>query len=165
MLRSVVGPRTGEVRRAAPRAVSVCLLASFVLSACYRTSPLPSPQPEPGTRIVAELTRQGSVEMAPTIGSGVHAVEGIAAGARDGGLDISLLRVIQNGGTGVQWNREVVRFPTTALSSVGERRLDRTRTYVAAGGLTVLAVVLGRIFASSIFEGSGDDGQPPPPVQ
>lgn len=166
MLRSVVGPRTGEVRAAGwPRPVGVCLLASFLLSACYRTTPLPPPGPAPGTRIVAELTPQGSVEMAPTIGSGVHAVEGIAAGARQGELDISLLRVIQNGGTGVEWNREVVRFPVTALGSVGERRLDRTRTYVAAGGLAVLAVVLGRVFANSIFEGSGDDGTPPPPVQ
>jgi hypothetical protein len=145
--------------------VGACLLASLLLSACYRTTPLPLSAPAPGTRIMAELTPQGSVEMAPTIGSGVHAVEGITAGARQGELDISLLRVIQNGGTGVEWNREVVRFPVTALGSVGERRLDRTRTYAAAGGLTVLAIVLGRIFANSLFEGSGTEEPPPPPPQ
>ena len=152
-------------RRAGVRCVSAFLLAVLPLSACYQTLPLADSTPAPGTRVMAQLTREGSAQMAPWIGAGASAVEGIVLDVQPAEWQLSVLRVEQVVGTDVVWNREAVRFPASALATVSERRFEKQRSYLAAGLITVGLVVLGRVFANSVFSGSDGSGQPPPPPQ
>jgi hypothetical protein len=162
MTSSIVRSRAGGARGAA-RWVSVPLLASFLLSGCYSAAPVPPSGPAPGTRIRAELTREGAGQMAPQIGSGVLSVEGFATRAGEREWDISLLSAQMVGGTQVEWNREVVRFPVSALGTVTERKLQKQRSYMAAGVITAAVLLAGRLIGGDLFnnsEGGDDDGEP-----
>jgi hypothetical protein len=166
MSASVVGSGAGGARaRRAPRWASVSLLASFFLSGCYSASPIPPSGPAPGTRIHAELTREGAAQMAPQIGSGVLSVEGFATRVGQTEWDISLVTARMVGGSDVEWNREVVRFPVTALGTVTERKLQKQRSYVAAGLVAGAMLLAGRLFGDELFTGGRDDGGGTGPVQ
>lgn len=165
MTASVVRQGSGGARRrGAPRWAGVSLLASFFLSGCYSMAPIPPSGPEPGTRIYAELTRPGAAQMAPQIGSGVMSVEGFATRVGPEEWDISLVSARMVGGSDVEWNREVVRFPVSALNTVSTRKFQRQRSYVAAGIITAVALIAARLFGEGLFsDGDGDDDSTPPP--
>ncbi len=143
------------------RWASVSLLVACFLSGCYSVTPVPPTGPAPGARIRAELTREGAERMASEIGSGVTWVDGFAArvGARE--WEISMVRARMKGGADVVWNREVVSFPVETMGPVTERRLQKRRSYAAAGFVTAAVFLAGRLFGDSLFPG-GDDGTPPP---
>lgn len=155
----------GAWARRAPRWARVSLLASFFLSGCYSAAPIPPSGPAPGTRIQAELTREGAARMAGQIGSGVLSVEGFATRVGETEWDISLVTAHMVGGTAVEWNREVVRFPVSTLGAVTERRFQKQRSYVAAGIVTALVLVGGRLFGGDVFSNGGGDGGGGGPVQ
>jgi hypothetical protein len=140
-------------------------LAAFLpaLSGCYTTTALGTATPEPGTRILAELTSEGRTDMTPLIGPDVILVEGTLVAIRPDGWDILMKRVEQTGGRGALWNEERVAFPSSAFGSVQARRLDRTRTYLAVAGGVVGALLLGRLIGSDggIFGGGGGTTEPP----
>jgi hypothetical protein len=154
-------PRIG--RRGNRPAAAILLLAVLPLSACYRAVPLETSQPVPGTRIVAQLTEQGTEEMARWVGPGAVAVEGIAGEVRPSAWELRLLSVQQRNGVETFWNQEPVLFPREALASVWVREFDRTRTYLTAAGVTAGVIVLGRLFGmGGLFGGSGGgEGTPP----
>jgi len=135
---------------------SVCLLA-----ACFSQTPLSSPIPAPETRIVALVTDTGVLAMSNAIGSGATEVEGIVAGADATSWDLRLLRVDYRNGQSVTWNRELVRFPRSALSQATERRFSTRRSWLMAGLLTSTAFLAARFLG--VIGGSDDTGKPPPP--
>ena len=150
------------IRRA--RTAACCAAASFgLLSACYTTRPLASPVPSRETRVLAALSDQASVQMAPLIGSDAAAVEGIVADVRENEWELRLLRVEQKRGQSVFWNRESVVFPAGSFVSVRERRLNTTRTALLAGGITAGAIVLARLIGLGGFFSEGGDDPPAPP--
>ena len=53
----------------------------------------------------------------------------------------------------------MVAFPRATLSQPRERRLDKTRSWMAAGALVAAAIVAGQVFA---VVGGGDETTPPP---
>lgn len=159
-MRSVVaGLRRDAIRT---RVICACLLASLLLSACYSSLPLTSPVPEPASRIVARLTEQGRVDMAPWIGRDAVEVEGIVAEIGVNGWELLLLRVEQERGKGALWNRERVVFPAGTLASVRKRRLHKTRTAVFVGVATTVVIVVGLAFGVSGFLSGNGNGDPGP---
>ena len=52
------------------------LVAALSLSACYTYLPLKTPDPRPGTRVLAEITDSGSARLGEYLGRGADAVEG-----------------------------------------------------------------------------------------
>jgi hypothetical protein len=140
----------------------VLVLAVYALVAgCY--SHVPVAAPAPSTRIIAQVTDTGSVVMANAIGSAATEVEGVIAGVTDGAWRLQLVRVDHRGGMSSLWKREEVAFPRIALTNVREKRLDKKRSWLLAGGLTVGVVLVSRAFGGLVTGGSDDGGTPPPP--
>lgn len=147
--------------RAIAARLSAVGLVGF-LAGCYMQSPLPSPIPAPETRIVAQVTDTGVLAMSNAIGPQATEVEGIVAGADANSWDLRMLRVEFRNGQSVEWNRELVRFPRSALSQATERRFSKGRSWIMAGLLTSTAFLAAR-FLGVIGGGDATDKPPPPP--
>ncbi len=143
-------------------AYPLVLGSAGLLAACFIQGPLATPVPAPETRIVAVVTDTGVLEMGRAIGSGATEVEGIVAGADAAAWDLRLLRVDYRNGQSVPWNRELVRFPRSALSQATERRFSKGRSWIMAGLITSTAFLAAR-FLGVIGGGDNTDKPPPPP--
>jgi hypothetical protein len=150
-----------NLRRPLLRAVALASLVAH--GACYVERPLGTTVPVPETHIVAQVTDQGTVEMANLIGGGATAVEGVVTTADAASWELALLKVRNRDGQTVAWNRERVVFPRAVLTNARERNLDRTRSWIAAG-----AVLAGALVAAMLFDvvggGSETDPAPIPPA-
>ncbi|TVP42435.1 MAG: hypothetical protein EA350_15780 [Gemmatimonadales bacterium] len=105
---------------------------------------------------MAEMTQEGSRQMAPVIGENVVLVEGVVQEVRGNQWDLLMRRVEYAGGVGDFWSEERVTFESQLFGRVEQRELRRIRTALAVGGGVVLALVLGRTLGSS--GGGGDTG-------
>jgi len=140
----------------------VATLVLLLQTACYSLQPLELSVPSAETRVVAQLTDQGTVDMSNLIGPGATEVEGIVARADDQSWTLRLIRVDQRGGTSTPWNREEVVFPRSALTRVTVKRIDKARSWMLAAGITAAAILVGVSFGVFTI-GTEDTGQPPPP--
>lgn len=143
------------VRTAARIAVFIPIFA-----ACYTRRPITTGAPEPATRIVARLTDSGVVEMGRVIGAGAYEVEGVVAEANPSIWKLNLTRVEQRTGSSINWNRELVSFPRFALTEITEKRFDKTRSWMAAGLVTTVAILAAVAFGAL---GADEQINPPPP--
>jgi hypothetical protein len=140
----------------APVLLSVC-------TACYVERPL-TQLPAPSTRIVATVTDSGTFVLSNAIGSGAVEVEGVVSDASGDAWQLQLLRVSHRNGSSIPWNRELVSFPRGTLAQPMERRLDRSRSWLAAGGVTIGALLLGQLFRT-VIGGEGGGGSTTTPEQ
>src|SRR5690606_6404094 len=124
----------------------VALLAAAPLAGCYTTAPLATPEPLPGTRIVAELTPEASVDLASRIGAGAARVEALTGDVESGNWELFVIGVADASGQYVPWKRERLVVQRSALASVQVRRLSRTRTVLATVGTIAATVLVGRAF-------------------
>lgn len=132
-----------------------------LLTACYTQGPLTAPVPAPETRIVAQVTDSGIVAMGNALGPGAVKVEGVIAEADASSWRLRMVRVDYRGGTSTLWNRELVSFPRSTLANPTQKRLDKQRTWLAAGLITAGALVAARLFGA--IGGGGSSEAPPPP--
>lgn len=137
-------------------------LVLLLQTACYSLQPLELSVPSAETRVVAQLTDQGTVDMSNLIGPSATEVEGIVSRADDQSWTLRLIRVDQRGGTSTPWSREEVVFPRSALTRVSVKRLDKARSWMLAAGITAAAILVGISFGVFTI-GTEDTGQPPPP--
>ncbi|HEU4559181.1 MAG TPA: hypothetical protein VFS20_15070 [Longimicrobium sp.] len=149
--------------RVVRRGASLLLLGTFLLQGCYSVSAVDPGGPQPGTRLVASLTPDGSQQLASQVGPRVIAVEGVLDEATADRLSLRLVRTEGANQISTYWNQEEVTIPRPAIAQLRQRRLDRTRSYLAAG-----AIVGGALFIASLAGGvfASDDGPgpgPPPP--
>lgn len=140
------------------RSVAALLLITST-AGCFTQHPLPG-VPAPMMRVVATVTDSGTISMGNAIGPGAVEVEGIVARADETAWSLHLIRVDHRDGRSLPWNRELVTFPRHTLGHATERRLDRTRSWLAAGAITVAAVLAGRFMGVM----GGDDSSPGEPV-
>lgn len=154
--------RQSPVPRRLDLRVAIVLLAGSTLSGCYTQRPLTAPVPPAGTDVVALLTDSGTVAMGSQLGPGVTEVEGVVAEADGNSWRLLMTRVDQRGGTSTPWNREPVTFPRYALTAVTVRRLDKKRSWIAAGVITATALIAARAFGafSITSEGGTETGTP-----
>ena len=145
------------------RTLVVVLTLSAFATACYVQRPLTSTVPPVSTRIVALVTDTGSVLMGNAIGVGAVEVEGIVVEADAQSWKLQMLRVDQRGGFSSRWNRELVTFPRIALTNVGQRVLDKKRSWMLAG-LMAAAILGSMLFYGDILGGDNTDPPTPPPV-
>jgi len=140
---------------------SIFRIALFLpVVACYTRRPITSATPEPSTRIVARLTDSGVVEMGRSIGAGAYEIEGVVAEADASVWKLHVTRVEQRTGSSINWNRELVSFPRYALTDITEKRLDRNRSWMAAGIITAAAILAAVAFGEL---GADEEINPPPP--
>jgi len=142
------------------RATSLGLLGVFALQGCYSVKVIEAGGPQPGTRVVASLTADGSQQLASQVGPRVVAVEGVLDEATPSALSLRLVRTEGANQVSTFWNQEEVTIPRPAISQLRERRLDRTRSYLVAG-LIVGGAALAAALTRGIF--AGDDGGGPIP--
>jgi hypothetical protein len=107
------------------------------------------------------VTDTGVVAMGNLIGGSAEEVEGIVVETTPSVYKLSMLRVEQRGGVSVDWSREVVEFPRSSLSGLTTKSLDKTKSWMVAGGIAV-----GAILAAQAFKALGADepggGEPTP---
>ena len=125
-------------------------------AACYTQRPLENPMPEPATRVIARVTDSGAVAIGGRVGPGAVEVEGVVAEADASEWKLNLLRVEYRGGNSILWNRELVVFPRNALTGATERRVSKSRSWMAAG-----MIVAGAFLASRAFSHVGSDENKP----
>ena len=150
-------------RRAMRRGASVLLLGSFVLQGCYSVSAVDPAGPQPGTRVVASLTPDGSQQLASQVGPRVIAVEGVLDEATAERLSLRVVRTEASNQVSTYWNQEEVTIPRPAIAQLRQRRLDRTRSYLVAGAIVGGALLIATLFGG-VFDGDSPvDPIPPPP--
>jgi hypothetical protein len=137
------------------------LMLCLIVSACYQQQPLSTVPPVPATRIVAELTDSGTVAMGNALGAGALQVEGVVSSADENAWTFQMLRVDHRDGRSIGWNRELVSFPRTALANPKVVVLDKRRSWLAAGGITIGALLLARAFNLIGAEADEDDTPQP----
>ncbi len=119
---------------------------------CYNYYPLENPAPASGTRVAAELTDAGSIEMSSQIGPGVTSVHGEVVESSSDALTLALTSVMGRNEQVMSWNGEQVRIPLTTVALVQQRRFALVKSILFAG-----AIVGGLFAATQAFE-SGDRG-------
>jgi hypothetical protein len=146
--------------------VAAVLLSAGLLVGCHSRQPLRTETPAPLARIVATVTDTGSVLMGNALGPGAVEVEAMVSAATPEEWALHLIRVEHRDGRQVNWNRELVVFPRAALTGTQVVELDRTRSWIAAGGIVVGTFLLARAFGL-MFGGDEDQRGPPgpPPVE
>ena len=124
------------------------------LAGCYTYRPLANPDPEPGHRVSAQLTTDGSRDLTGQIGPEVLHVEGQVLSADSTGLDLEVLEIESFRGIRSDWHGEHVKLPRQAVAGLQERRLSVGGTTllggVLAGGLYAVYRLLG---GGGLFEG------------
>jgi hypothetical protein len=133
---------------------------ALVLCGCYTYVPLATPAPQPGTRVSADLTRDGTDSLAAYLGRNVDNVDGRVVTAGDGALALSVVSVSTTTGESNFWQGETVTIPQSMISRLSERRLARGSTVLLTGGVIVLFVAAIKAFGGAL--GGSDNGQPPP---
>ena len=89
-------------------------------------------------------------------------VEGVVSSANETGWTLQLLRVDHRDGRTISWNREPVTFPRNALTQPNVKVLDKRRSWLAAGGITIGAIILAQTFdLLGSSEEDPDDEEPP----
>jgi hypothetical protein len=134
------------------------LAAVLALAGCYTYRPILTTTPEHGTRVSAQLTGQGSVDLAGQIGPDILHVEGDVVEADSTGLELVVHEVESFRGIRSDWQGEHVRIPNQAVAGMQVRRLSVGGTSLMGGvmvaGLYAIYRVLG---GPGLLE--GNDGQ------
>lgn len=156
--------RTSEgARRPARRGVSLLLLGVWALQGCYSVRTVQPGEPQPGSRVVAQLTPDGSRQLASQVGPRVIAVEGVLDQATADQLSLRLVRTEGSNQVSTFWNNEEVAIPRPAIALLRERRLDRTRSYLMAGAIVGAALLAGALTSGVFTTDDGGGTNPPPP--
>jgi hypothetical protein len=129
------------------------LVPVLLLAGCYSYHPLENPTPTSGTRVAADLTDAGSLQLAGQVGPGVVSVRGEVVDSDSEALLLALTSAMGRNEQETFWSGEQVRIPLTAVARVQQRRF--------ALGKSILfgtAVVGGLLTAVEAFVGLGSGG-------
>jgi hypothetical protein len=130
-------------------------IALLLLAGCYTYRPIATSAPPQGTRVSAQLTGQGSVDLSRQVGPDVLHIEGDVVEADSSGLELVVREIESFRGIRADWHGERVRIPRTAMAGMQERRLSVGGTTlmggVVAAGLYAVYRVLG---GPGLFEGN-----------
>jgi hypothetical protein len=127
---------------------------AVLLAACYTYRPLTTTNPSPGDRISAQLTTEGSRELAGQVGPEVLHVEGEVLQADSSGLNLEVREIESYRGIRSDWHGERLRLPREAVAGLQQRRLSVGGTTMMAGVLTAGLYAVYRILGGpGLFEG------------
>lgn len=136
------------------RAVAATLLLLPWATGCYTYLPVWDRVPEAGKEVAVGISDRGREILAPRIGPGARLLSGRVAGLSDSALTLSVSSVeYMMSAQPARWNGEMVSIPRDLLSGVQERKLSKSRTWVAVG-IAVLAVAT---LSTVVIAGAGSD--------
>jgi hypothetical protein len=134
------------------------IIGAVLLMGCYTYRPLATPVPHQGTRVSAQLTGQGSVDLTGQIGPDVLHVEGEVIRADSTGLELVVREIESFRGIRSDWHGEQVRIPMEAVAGMQERRLSVGGTGLMGGVMAAGLYAIYRILGGpGLLEGA--DGQ------
>ena len=131
-----------------------------LLSSCYNYRPLTALDPEPGTRVAAELTDSGTVALARYLGPDVAALDGRLLTITDQELGLSVVSVRDRRGIEHYWKGETVILPRGDVATLRQRKLALGRSVAISVAGVGASLALLRAFGV-YGTGSGGTGRPP----
>jgi hypothetical protein len=145
------------------RITKTLVLVTLVLGAgaCYREQPLDQVPPPPATRVIADLTDAGTLEMGKVIGDGALQVEGVVSTADERQWTLQMLRVNHRDGRAIDWNHEAVTFPSSMLTRPTVKVLDKKRSWLAGGAILAAAIIVSQVFDLTGSPDEDDQGEQP----
>jgi hypothetical protein len=144
--------------------ITNALLVTLVVvgtSACYKEQPLEQLPPPPATRVIADLTDAGTLEMGKVIGDGALQVEGVVSTANDQAWTLEMVRVNHRDGRAIDWNHEAVTFPASLLTRPTMKVLDKKRSWMAGGAILAAAIIVSQVFDLTGSPDEEDQGEQP----
>lgn len=145
-------------------AAALALGLSLGTTGCYNMRPTELSGGISGQRVVIGLTDEGSREMTPLVGADAVSLEGVVIQAEAERWLLSM-RSVQHTSGGTRWNGESIAVPASAMESVVEKRLSRSRTGLLIGGIVAGAIALAHEFIDIGPSDGGDGGGSPVPGQ
>ena len=128
------------------RAVVAGLLFLPWATGCYTYVPLWQGTPRAGTLVAVGLSDRGRAELANRIGPGVRQLTGRVATLSDSSLTLAVSSVTYIGpGAPMTWNGEMVVIPREVVSGIQERRLSKSRSWIAAGAAVAAIALISTI--------------------
>lgn len=134
---------------------AIAAVAATLLSSCYEYAAPVSGVAVPGTDVQATLTDLGSAQLGGLIGPRVVSLDGRLE--RAGGDSVVLVvrkLTLMNGGENA-WGGERLAIPASAVSSIRERQLNRSRTAIG------IAVGVGGLITALIAQHVARSSEPP----
>ncbi len=104
---------------------------------CYSYQPLTTVEPAPGTSVSLELSDQGRVAVAESVGPGTRRVEGTVVRADNTTWVLSVGSVLGIDGRVTKWSGETVGVSRAYVEVPYERRYSRSRTLLLASSVMV----------------------------
>lgn len=136
-------------------------LALSTTGGCYTYVPVQAAAPAPGTEVALSVTDRGRIDLTRQMGSGVRRLQGRLMSSTDSTIMLSVSAVeYLDSPTPVRWAGETITVDRNVLVEVSERRLSRSRSWVAAGVVAVAAAVVSTV-AIKGFGSNGGDTRPP----
>jgi hypothetical protein len=136
---------------------------TILLSACYTYRPLSTSQPEPGTRVSAELTNDGAHALSGQLGPQVEHVEGDVIAVDSNGVQLAVRQIQTTRGNQVDWSGEKVVIPNAAVSGWQQHRLSAGGTGVMGGLVVGVLYGMYQLFGGEGgIEGTGSGGSAGP---
>ena len=156
------------VHRARARRVRAVLAGLLLLpgaTGCYTYVPLWNGAPQPGSEISLGLSDRGRTALAGPLGPGARMIAGRLVNGSDSAFVIGVREVTYIGsGTAARWNGEVITVPRDYVSGLAERRLSKSRSWIAAW-IAVGVAALATTVALNGFGTNASDGKLPPDHQ
>ncbi|MGH7508824.1 MAG: hypothetical protein ACREMZ_05090 [Gemmatimonadales bacterium] len=125
----------------------------LLLAGCYSYYPLENPRPSSGTRVAADLTGRGSVDLASQVGPGAMSLRGEVLESEPDSLVLALTSVVGRNEQETFWSGEHVRIPLVTVARVQQRRFALGKSILFGG-----TVVGGLLAAVKAFRGDGGGG-------
>jgi hypothetical protein len=151
--------RGSRASRALAAMLGVCVLLGN-LAGCYSYVPVTA-DVTPGSNVALHVTDRGRVSLEKHLGSGAQRLEGRVITATDSTVSLSLTAVrYLDQPAAVRWSGEMVMIDRDFVVDLRERRLSRSKSWLAAG-VVGLAVAALTTLAIDGFGRGGSDNRPP----
>ena len=144
------------------RAAAMLVLITPYLTGCYTIQPVAGADAPSGAQLVAEVTDRGRVELGDMLGPGVVRVHGRLASATDSAYVLQVSRVDYLSGQQSFWTGERVSLDRNHISRLGERRISRSKSWLAAGVVTAAVAALAATVSLVAGGLGGGDKRPTP---
>ncbi len=125
---------------------AVAVVALLFVSSCYRYTPIEGGVSAVGRDVIFELSERGSIDLAPRLGAQLKSVSGRVSDFRDEVYQVSVTQTTSRGGVETLWRGESAAVSRAYVTSVGDRQLDKRRTWIAAGLTAVGVALAGQAF-------------------
>ena len=140
------------------RATVALVLLIPQLAGCYTYVPV-STSPI-GSTVSVEVTDRGRVALAESVGPGVRRLSGQVMQSSDSTVNLAVSSVqFLDVGAPVKWAGEPVAVSRDHVVVLREKRLSRTRSFLAAGLFTAAGVAMSMIAVRG-FGGDDPSGKP-----